>query len=354
LVPNLTWATGPEITGNAGATYETQVAACYLTALLVGGEAQGLTAATVESVALQRKALGDPLDDCVIVARRRDGRPAKVQLQAKRELRLSAAASNADFREIVTASLTALSSPDFRSDADRFGGVTESIAQEPLRAAHRLHDLALFSLTAADFADQLASGAHGASTLKVEADVRAIMAEILNRAPTAAEIWGFWRHALVLRLETMSEGAGDRHAAVERLRAALQPDDAHRANDLFDVLEGLVRGMNAAAGALDRKTLLERLAGRFAFKADNMPKSLEDRSSAVREAARRDLEGFRRQQANALGAVPLLLTPPDDDGASAQIDPAGAAERSATVRWSSLRGRAPARPPACCRSPTRS
>ena len=49
--------------------------------------------------------------------------------------------------------------------------------------------------------------------------------------PVEDEIWAFWRHALVLRLETMDEGARDRHAAVERLRGALEPNDAHRAND---------------------------------------------------------------------------------------------------------------------------
>jgi hypothetical protein len=93
-----------------------------------GGEGQGLEAGTVESVALQHKALGDPLDDCVVVARRNDGTSAKLQLQAKRELRLTAAAGNADFRAIVTAGLAALSPPGFQLGADRFGRAMESTA----------------------------------------------------------------------------------------------------------------------------------------------------------------------------------------------------------------------------------
>jgi hypothetical protein len=79
----LVTAISPELTGRAGFTYEAQVAAYFLIALLFEGEIRGLEGSVAERVSAQQGHLGAPLDDLIIEGRRGDGSLSTLHLQAK-------------------------------------------------------------------------------------------------------------------------------------------------------------------------------------------------------------------------------------------------------------------------------
>ena len=63
-----TTAVSPAASGPAGASFEGQVGATYLLAMLVGAEPRGLPGTTIDRVELQRATEGFPLDDVIVHA----------------------------------------------------------------------------------------------------------------------------------------------------------------------------------------------------------------------------------------------------------------------------------------------
>lgn len=70
----------PELAGGTGFTYADQVAAHYLTALLLGSAAPGLAERVVVRVALEQRDAGEPLDDIIVDAKAPDGSVARLSL----------------------------------------------------------------------------------------------------------------------------------------------------------------------------------------------------------------------------------------------------------------------------------
>ncbi len=91
----------PELAGGAGFTFGDQVAARYLACLLAETEGLGLSERIICRVALEQRDSGEPLDDIIVDARALDRSLARLSLQVKRELTISAANSNIDFRDVV-------------------------------------------------------------------------------------------------------------------------------------------------------------------------------------------------------------------------------------------------------------
>ena len=90
-----------ELTGGTGFTFEGNVTATFLVSLLIEGSPRGLTGYTCTRVAVQQANFGQPLDDVIIDAKAADGSSARLSLQIKRSLTISAAETNTDFRDVV-------------------------------------------------------------------------------------------------------------------------------------------------------------------------------------------------------------------------------------------------------------
>jgi hypothetical protein len=90
-----------ELTAGAGFNYEAAVAAFYMIALLGEESAPALNNRVVKWIGLQQKCFGEPLDDVIVDAHSTNGEIARLSLQVKRSLIISAAASNNDFLDIV-------------------------------------------------------------------------------------------------------------------------------------------------------------------------------------------------------------------------------------------------------------
>lgn len=156
------------------------VAARYLAALLCEDGAPGTEGAIVTQVAVQQRDFGQPLDDVIVDCRRRDGQTGRLSLRAKRSLIISAAASNADFREIIRACLKTLLKANFREDVDRFGAATGSVAAGKFDILTSLCELARASVTLDHFESRFAASGNASDELR---SVHDVIATLLSDEP---------------------------------------------------------------------------------------------------------------------------------------------------------------------------
>ena len=168
----------PELAGGEGFTFEGDVAAFYLTALLAEEYAPGIDDRNVVCVSVQQRDFGEPLDDVIIDFEDAKKNPARLSLQVKRSLTISSAKSNKDFRDIIRDSWATLGKSDFRVRVDRYGAAVGTLAPAKERALKTLCDLARESLTAGHFDARFAKGGNASDGIKaVKNDVVALLEE---------------------------------------------------------------------------------------------------------------------------------------------------------------------------------
>lgn len=280
-------ATSPELTGGVGFTFEDRCSALYLAALLAETTEAGLPSQVVARVELQRGAFGAPMDDIIVTGRSLDGSSQTLSLQVKRELTISPAASNTDFRAIVAKALATLRSNSFRTDRDRIGAVTGTIAAQPARAletvcewARSSHDLDSFQ---SRFAEGVASDMHRRVRDAVQAALHAA-----DSTATAADFYLLMRHFVLVTVNLLHEGSTTEAHAVAVLSRCLAPAESARAHELWQSLTGLAREGAGRAAQYDRTKLLGLVRGRFRFAAspslyDDLARLAEEARAALAE-----------------------------------------------------------------------
>lgn len=248
-------ATSTELTGGAGFTYEDTVVAYYLAALLCQDHAPGLDGKVV-SVAVQREGHDHPMDDIVVEFQDTAGKRA-LGLQAKRLLRITSAASNRDFRDIMAAAVATRASEGFRKDRDAYGFVAEQTADGRLRSLKRLIEWAKASPDGADFDRRFAEGGTAGAT---EATMRADL-ESLTATNSADEEADFYRHFVALRLDGLAEGGPRRAEVINRLEGMVAANEDGLETLLFDRLCRIARDGAGNAQKWTRERLLNQLRG---------------------------------------------------------------------------------------------
>lgn len=254
----------PELTGGAGFTFEGTLVATYLVSLLIEGSVRGLPGRTALRVAVQQAAFGEPLDDLIVDAHAVDGTRARISLQIKRSLTISAAASNTDFREIVVNAWKTLDRIGFRDGIDRVGVATGDVSSNAARALETVSQTARDSASADSFAAHFAPDAGAGEDLRqIIATFRTILTGYLDRPTSDADIYRLLRHFIILRFDLLHDGASDESEAEDRLRPFLKPEDAQKAGALWNRLKTIARESAGRAADFTRKTLLENLHGEF-------------------------------------------------------------------------------------------
>jgi len=274
----------PELAGGAGFSFEDAVVAVYLGALLGSESAPGLSGRIVERVAQQQVGFGEPLDDLVIDGRAPDDTPARLSLQVKRALTVSAAASNADFREIVTRSWATLAQLDFRETVDRVGAVTGTVAEASRRALNAVCEWARASSTVDTFLAHFQGGAAGEDRRGVLEAFRGILDNYSNGKIDDSGVYRLLQHFVLISIDVLHEGAVDESNAIERLRHHLR--DPHRAASLWTRLRVIARDGAGRAAEFNRSSLLSELRGEFRFSGSQ---SLRQDLATISEEAERSL-----------------------------------------------------------------
>ena len=250
-------AQSSELAGGEGFTYEGDVAAFYLSALLAEANAPGIDDRIVARVSVQQRDFGEPLDDVIVDFEDVDRNPARLSLQVKRSLTISKAKTNTDFRDIIRDSWATLIKDDFRLKIDRYGAAVGTIASGKERALNTLCDCARESLTTEHFDARFAEGGNAGNDIKiVKDDVVTLLKEAKGAHCTSEEVHRFLSHFVLIQFDFLREGATDPPEAVNRIRDCIAPDDAVKAPIVWSKVVQLARASAGKSGQYDRAQLV--------------------------------------------------------------------------------------------------
>jgi len=249
-----------ELTGGAGFSYEDSVVAYYLSSLLRRERAAGQSG-FVTSVAVQQQGHGNPMDD-LVVEFDEIGSKRVLGLQIKRSLTISGAASNNEFRGIITAAAKTQALESYAKDVDVCGFVVEHVATDALRNLTRLIDWAKASVAGADFdARFLPTGTAAAD----EQNLRSGLLPVIGAANAEEEI-DFYQHFVAIHLQGLEVGGVLRTEVVNRLQEIIAANEDGQDILLFDRLCRIAREGSGKATKWTRASLLTQLRGAVRLK----------------------------------------------------------------------------------------
>ena len=251
----------PELAGGEGFTFEGDAAAYYLTALLAEAYAPGIDDRTVIRVSVQQRDFGEPLDDVIVDFEDAAKNLARLSLQVKRSLTISAAKTNTDFRDIIRDSWATLKKSDFRVNVDRYGAAVGTITPAKERALKTVCDWARESVTAAHFDARFAeAGSASAEIKEVKDNIVALLAETKGTPCASEEVHQFLAHFVLIQFDFLREGATDPPDAINRIRDCLAPEDAAKAPLVWSRVVQLARASAGKSGQFDRARLVRMIA----------------------------------------------------------------------------------------------
>ena len=257
-------AQSSELGAGTGFTFEDAVGAFFLTALLSEGYAPGIEDRIVRRVSFQRKTFGEPLDDLIIDFTASDGNEARLSLQAKRSLTISAATSNEDFREVIANSWRTFRKDTFRRGMDRVGVAVGEVSRDRSRAFETLCQAARASIETDDFMARFADGGNASADVRsVKDDIETILRDVAGSGWSDADLHQFLASLVLIHFDFLHSGAVDPPAAMTSLRACLTAGSTDRAPDLWASLCQTVRNSAGESGQYDRPRLIRQLSTTF-------------------------------------------------------------------------------------------
>lgn len=280
-----------ELAGGAGFTFEDAVAAYYLAGLLAEGYAPGVANRVVSRVAVQQRHFKQPLDDVIVDFRDTTGETARLSLQVKRELTISAAKTNTDLRDIIRDAWATYRDPAFRPGIDRYGAAIGDAAKTKARDLTYLCELARSSSTLDHFKARFAHGGNASAAVKaIKKDIVALLKAAKGSACSEAEIHGFLANFVLLKFDYPHEGASNPPEAMTLLRDCLTPGHAGDAPLVWSKLRTMARDADATAGEFDRPRLVRELAPVVRLKAAASLRGDLDRLTALTRAYIDDIQ----------------------------------------------------------------
>jgi hypothetical protein len=303
----------PELTGGEGFTFEGDVAAFYLTALLAEAYAPGIDDRIVVHVSVQQRDFGEPLDDVIVDFEGAAKNPARLSLQVKRSLTISRAKTNTDFRDIIRDSWATLKKSGFRINADRYGAAVGTVTPAKERALRTLCDWARESLTADHFDARFVKNGSASAELKaVKNDVVSLLKEVKGTPCTSEEVHQFLAHFVLIQFDFLREGAIDSPDAINRIRDCLAPKDAAKAPLVWSRVIQLARASAGKSGQFDRARLVRaispvaRLRGATSYRLDL--DKLTDLAKSYANLIPDDVGGTKLDRASLLESLDSKLT----------------------------------------------
>ncbi|MFD2177166.1 hypothetical protein [Veronia pacifica] len=266
-------AQSPELAGGDGFTYEGNVAAFYLSALLAEAYAPGIEGRIVTQISAQQRDFGEPLDDIIVDFEDAEKNIARLSLQVKRSLIISKAKTNKDFCDIIRDSWFTLRKPDFRINVDRYGAATGTISPKKERSLKTLCDWARESVTTDHFEARFKRNASKDIT-EVRSDIATLLEQAKGSGCTNEEVHQFLAHFVLIKFDFLSEGAADRPIAINHIKDSIVPDDAEKAPLVWSKLVQVARESAGKAGEVNRARLVRlispivRLRGAPSFHQD--------------------------------------------------------------------------------------
>jgi hypothetical protein len=249
-----------ELTGGSGFSYEDTVVAYYLSSLLRRERAAGQTG-YVTSVAVQQQDHGNPMDD-LVVEFYDEGVKRVIGLQIKQSVTISGAASNEEFRGIISAAVKTQALGSFGKGADKCGFVVGHVTANPFRTLTRLIEWARASTAGADFEARFLPTGNAA---RHEQNLRTALRPLIG-AINCDEETSFYQHFVALQLNGLEEGSMLRAEVVNRLQEIIAANQDGQDLLLFDRLCRIAREGSGNATKWTRASLLAQLRGTVRLK----------------------------------------------------------------------------------------
>lgn len=302
-----------ELAGGTGFRFEDAVAAFYLCSLLAEAFAPGINDRVVSCVSLQQRDFGEPLDDVIVDFRSSTEEPARLSLQVKRTLTISAAESNEDFREIIRDSWSTRNKDNFRNGSDRYGVAVGTITPSKAKALKKLCEFARESQTTGHFDLRFASDGNASQDVKEVKDAIVALLDEANGTPcTNEQVHQFLAHFVLIQFDFLREGSVDLPAAMNLIRDCLVPDEAGKAPLVWSRLIDLAGKSAGSAGQFDRPRLVRCIAEVAGFRgATSLRRDLEKLRALARsyaEGIRDDVGGTRLDRSLLLEEVKAALS----------------------------------------------
>ncbi len=273
-----------ELAGGDGFTFEGHVAAYYLAALLAKRKTAGCDGDVVE-VATQQRNFDKPLDDIIITWKDYSDRSGTTSLQVKREVIISSAKNNKDFREVIRDSWYTFQKKEFKIGVDKYGMAIGYIAPKNLRALRNLYEAARESNDAKHFEKRFSVGSINKTQLTIKNDIEKILKEECGVALTIENLRLFLSHFIITQFDFLHEGALSPAEAETYLREFLAPDQTHLASLVWSHFHTIIRISGAKSGKYDYDRLVNDLAKVIPVGAKKLlgtkTKFLEDSSNYI-------------------------------------------------------------------------
>ncbi|CAM2069129.1 hypothetical protein SCOR_27420 [Sulfidibacter corallicola] len=235
-------AQSPELSGGEGFTFEGNVAAFYLTALLAEASAPGIKDRVVANVSVQQRDFGEQLDDIIVDFKDTNHNNARLSLQVKRSLIISKAKTNTDFREIIRDSWATFRKADFCKYVDRYGAVVGTVTPAKERAMNTLCGWARESLTTKHFEDRFAKDGNSNKDIRTaKSDITSLLNEMSEVVCTQEDVHQFLAHFVLISFPVHSEGVVNTSEAINHIRNCLDPNQSQKAPLVWSKMVQLAR-----------------------------------------------------------------------------------------------------------------
>lgn len=250
----------PELAGGDGFTYEGHVMAFYLTALLAEASAPGCNG-TVINVASQQRDFGYPLDDVIIKWIDASDRIGTTSLQVKRDLTISSADTNKNFRDVIRDSLTSYQNASFNNGVDKYGVAVSEISSAKFRDLGFLCQIAVESGDIEHFEQRFSPNGNASADIRV---IREVIYQLLDEfsatplAPTQKH--DFLKHFIIVRFDFLHDGEVDAHIAEQQIHSQLPTNSIASPVLVWSRVYELGRESAGKAGQFDRVRLVHELS----------------------------------------------------------------------------------------------
>lgn len=238
--------------------------AYFTLCMLADAEPRGLVGASIQSVALQQRIAGHPLDDIVIHATNADGSQATLEIQAKRTLTFTA--SDSEFADVVGQLWQVAQKPEFET---RRYETAVAIARTTTRIEQAVQEVLHWARQRPDAASFMANiRRKGFASDPMRSFVKVFTDNLQGHgAPTNDEtVWRLLRRLQVLVFDFEAVGSDYEHRARERCRFVLASDQASRAGDLWSRLIVNAEESARGSGSQTRTDVINELSAEEGFR----------------------------------------------------------------------------------------
>lgn len=250
----------PELAGGDGFTYEGHVMAFYLTALLAEASAPGCNG-TVVNVASQQRDFDYPLDDVIIKWIDASDRIGTTSLQVKRDLTISSANTNKNFRDVIRDSLTSYQDASFNNGVDKYGVAVSEISSAKFRDLGFLCQIAVESGDIEHFEQRFSPNGNASADIKTIREVVYHLLDELSPTPLIpAEKHDFLKHFIIVRFDFLHDGEVDAHIAERQIQSQLPTNSIVSPVLVWSHVYELGRESAGKAGQFDRVRLVHELS----------------------------------------------------------------------------------------------